>query len=85
MKKKTRKVAIWICLLAFVIPFLFWCGALAKDCLVTAIYKDQFNSIKLAETEEPISEFNWYRITSYSNEKIVIYFVNTIGKGTDGE
>ena len=85
MKKKTKKVAIWICLLAFVIPFLFWCGALVKDCLVTAIYKDQFNSIKLAETEEPLSEFDWYRITSYSEEEIVIYFVNTIGKGTDGE
>lgn len=59
MKNKTKKVVIWICLCAFVIPLLFWCGALVKDCLVTAIYKDQFNSIKFAETEEPLSEFDW--------------------------
>ena len=58
---------------------------MVKDCLVTAIYKDQFNSIKLVETEEPLSEFDWYRITSYSDEKIVIYFVNTHGKDTDNE
>lgn len=77
MKKKTKKIVIWICILALVIPFLFWSSILAKNCLLTAIHKDQFESIKLAETEEPLSEFDWYRITSYSEEKIIIYFVNT--------
>ena len=85
MKRKTKRILIWICVLIFAIPCLFWGGALVKDCLVTAIYKDQFHSIELAETEEVLPEFDWYRITSYSEEEIEIYFVNTYGKGTDGE
>lgn len=75
---KTKRILIWICVLIFVIPCLLWVGALAKDCLVTVIYKDQFNSIKLAETEEPLPEFDWYRITSYSEEEIEIYYVNNM-------
>ena len=85
MKKKTKKVAIWICLLAFVIPFLFWCGALVKDCLLTAMHKDEIENLQLVQYEEPLPEFDWYRITSYSDSTIEIYFVNTHGKGTNGE
>lgn len=76
MKMKTKRILIWICILLFVSPCLLWIGALVEDCLVTAICKDEFSSIKLAETEEPLPEFDWYRITSYAEDEIEIYYVN---------
>lgn len=85
MKKITKKILRWIYLFALIIPCLIWGGTLVKDSLVTVIYKDRIDSIQLAENEEPLPKFDWYRITSYSDEEIEIYFVNTMGKGTDRE
>ena len=49
------------------------------------MYKDEIHNMQFVEQEEPLPEFDWYRITSYSDEKIEIYFVNTLGKDMDGE
>ena len=35
-----------------------------------------YKIVTLAETEEPLPEFDWYRITSYSDEKVEIYYIN---------
>lgn len=79
----TNKFLRWICLFPLIIPWLIWGGTLVKDSLVTVIYKDRIDSIQLAENEERLPEFDWYRITSYSDEEIEIYFVNTVGADTD--
>ena len=85
MKTKIKKIIISICVLILIIPCSFCCCCLIKNCILTAMYKDEIQKIQFAEYEEPLSEFDWYRITSYSDEKIVIYFVNAYGEGTDGE
>ena len=80
--KKRIVIAIAIC--AF-LPVLVWGGTLTKNRILTEIHKDEIENMQFVAYKEPLSEFDWYRITSYSEEEIVIYFVNTIGKGTDGE
>lgn len=80
-----KKITIWICISAIAIPVLIWCGALTWDLLLTSVHKDEIENIQLIEYEEPTPVFDWYRITSYSDERIEIYFVNSYGKGTDGE
>lgn len=81
------KKRIIICTLALIvaIPVLIWCGALVKNGILTAIHKDEIKNLQFLESEEPLPEFDWYRITSYSDSSIEIYFVNTHAKGTDRE
>ncbi len=85
MKKNTKRGIIWIIVLTLIIPFFVWGGVLAKNLVLTVMRKDEIENIQFIEYEEPLPEFDWYRITSYSDEKIEIYFVNTHGKGTDTE
>ena len=85
MKNNTKKIIVSILALIFIIPVLIWGGALVKNSMITAIYKDKVENIQFVEYEEPLPEFDWYRITSYSDVNIEIYFVNTLGKGTDSE
>ena len=85
MKRKTKRIAIWICVLILIIPCLFWGGCMVKNCILTAVHKDKIHNMQFVEQEEPLPKFDWYRITSYSDEKIEIYFVNTLGKDTDEE
>lgn len=85
MKKKTKSIVIWMCVLTLIIPFLLWGGVLIKNCVLTATYKEKIEDMQFVEYEEPLPEFDWYRVTSYSDEKIEIYFVNILGKDTDRE
>ncbi len=85
MKKNTHRIIILIFVLTLIIPFLVWGGALTKNFVLTLMNKDKIENMQFIENEEPLSEFDWYRITSYSDAKIEIYFVNTLGKGTDRE
>lgn len=85
MKKSTKKIIIWILVLALITPVLVWSGALAKNLALTVMHKDKIENMQFTESEKPLPEFDWYRVTSYSDEKIEVYFVNTQGKGTDEE
>ena len=85
MKKDIKKIIIWISGLILIAFLLIWGGTLVKNCVSTVIHKDEIENIHLIEYEEPLPEFDWYRITSYSDENIEIYYVNTLGKGTDSE
>lgn len=85
MKKSTKKIIIWILVLALITPVLVWSGALAKNLALTVMHKDKIENMQFTESEELLPEFDWYRVTSYSDEKIEVYFVNTQGKGTDEE
>ena len=69
----------------FIIPILIWCGALAKNFVLTVIHKEEIENMQFIEYEEPLPEFDWYRVTSYSDSAIKIYYVNTYAKDTDGE
>lgn len=83
--KKRKKIIIWIFVLILIIPILVWGGGLAKNGMLTVLHKDKIENMQFIESEDALLEFDWYRITSYSDSAIEIYFVNTLGKGTDGE
>ena len=85
MKKGAKRIIVCILILILTIPLLIWGGALAKNGILTAMYKEKIENLEFIESEEALPEFDWYRITSYSDETIKIYFVNTLGKGTNGE
>ena len=85
MKKEVKRGVVSILVLILIIPVLIWGGALLKNGILTAMHKDEIENLQLVQYEEPIPEFDWYRITSYSDSTIEIYFVNTHGKGTNGE
>ena len=85
MKKGMKRGIVCILVLIIIIPVFIWCGALAKNLVLTVIHKDKIENMQFIEYEEPLPEFDWYRVTSYSDSTIEIYFVNTHGKGTNGE
>ena len=85
MKKGVKRIIVFILVLILTIPLLIWCGALAKNGILTAMHKDEIENLEFLESQEQLPEFDWYRITSYSDEVIKIYYVNTLGKGTNGE
>ena len=85
MKMYTKKIVIWICVLILIIPCLVWGGSLVKNYIVTASHKEEIESMNFVKDEESLPELDWYRIISYSEEEIEIYFVNIQGKGTDRE
>ncbi len=82
MMKKKISIAVAICV---VIPVFIWGGALVKNGILTATHKEEIENLQFLEAEEPLPEFDWYRITSYSDSTIKIYYVNTYDKGTDRE
>lgn len=77
--KKRIVIAIAIC--AF-LPVLVWGGVLTKNSILTEIHKDKIENMQFVAYEEPLPKFDWYRITSYSDEKVEIYYVNTVGADT---
>lgn len=85
MKKGVKHSILCILVLILIIPVFIWCGALAKNLVLTVIHKDKIENMQFIEYEEPLPEFDWYRVTSYSDSMIEIYFVNTYSKGTAGE
>ena len=85
MRRRTKSVIIGLCVLSFVIPLLLWGGALIKNRILTANHKTKIENMQSSEHEEPLPELDWYRITACSDEKMEIYFVNTLGKDTDRE
>ena len=82
MKSRILKAVTIVLFSLLLCYFLFWCGSLAKNHILTAIHKDEIVNLQF---DEPLPEFDWYRILSYSNENIEIYYVNTLGKNTDNE
>lgn len=78
MKTKTKKIILWIIVLAFLIPLFVWGVALAKNLVLTVMHKDEIENMQFIESQEPLPEFDWYRVISYSDETIEIYFVNTL-------
>ena len=85
MKKITKRIIVCILALIVTIPVLIFGGALLKNGILTAIHKDEIKNLQFLESEEPLPEFDWYRITSYSESTIKIYYVNTYGKDTERE
>ena len=80
--KLTLKKGIVLSALAIVtVCILIWCAALAKNRILTAKYESRINEIQFSESD-PLPEFDWYRVTSYSDEEITIYYVDTVGKDT---
>ena len=84
MKKGTKLSIVCMLLLVFIIPIIIWCGALANNLALTVIHKDKIENMQFTEYEEPLPEFDWYRVTSYSELTIEIHFVNTYGEGAGG-
>lgn len=85
MKKATKRIIVCILALVVIIPVLIWGGTLIKNSILTTIHKDEIKNLQFVESEEPLPHFDWYRITSYSDSTIKIYYVNTYGNDMDGE
>lgn len=62
---------------------LIWTGTLAKNRILTELHRDEIASLDFYESE-PLPEFEWYRILSYSETEIEIYYVNKFGNSTFG-
>lgn len=62
---------------------LIWTGTLAKNRILTELHRDEIASLEFYESE-PLPEFEWYRILSYSETEIEIYYVNKFGDSTFG-
>lgn len=77
MKKTIKKFVVWIVVVLLAIPVVVWVGALTKNYILTVMHKDQVENIQFSEYEEdPYLWLDWYRITSYSEDRIEIYYVN---------
>lgn len=85
MKKGVKHIIVCILVLIVTISVLIWCAALVKNSILTSIHKNEIKNLQFFESEEPLPEFDWYRITSYSDSMIKIYYVNTYGKDMDRE
>ena len=74
--KNSKRSIIYTLVLILIIPVVMWVGALAKNYMLTVMHKDQVENIQFSiYEEEPYLWLDWYRITSYSEEKIEIYYV----------
>ena len=71
-----KKIIATVLALCIGIAVFVWIGALAKNRILTEIHKDEIENMVFAEYEEPLPEFDWYRITSYSDDKMEIYYVD---------
>ena len=78
-----KKIITWIIVSFLSIPVLVWVFALTKNLALTIMHKNEIETMQFVETEEPLDEFDMYRITSYSEEEIEIYFLDTVGEGSD--
>ena len=85
MKKNIKRNIILIFVFILITTFLVWGGSLVKNLVLTEKHKDKIENIQFIENENPLPKFDWYRVISYSDEMIEIYFVNTLGKGSDSE
>lgn len=85
MKITTKKSIV--CVLALIVIFLvlIWGCALMKNGILTATHKDEIENLQFLESEEPLPDFDWYRITSYSDSTIKVYYVNTYDEGTESK
>ena len=73
MKKNTKEIIIWMFVLALITIFFVWAGTLAKNYVLTLMHEDKIKNMRFIEHEEPLSDFDWYRITSYSDAKLQQY------------
>jgi len=80
---KFKKIIKWIIFIPFILFMLIWTGTLAKNRILTELHRDEIASLEFYESE-PLPEFEWYRILSYSETEIEIYYVNKFGDSTFG-
>lgn len=72
---KPLKIIKWIILIPIILFMVIWLGTLAENRIVTELHRDEIENMKpLLSYGEPL-EYDWYRILSYSETEIEIYFV----------
>ena len=74
---KFKKIIKWIIFIPFILFILIWTGTLAKNRIVTELHRDEIANLDFYKSE-PLPEFEWYRILSYSETEIEIYFVKKV-------
>lgn len=75
MKTKFKKSIKRLGLLVVIVIFSVWLGSLLKNYILTVMYKDELNNLTICE-EDYVPDYEFIRITSYSEGKIEIYFVD---------
>ena len=81
---KGLKIVKWIILIPIILFFVIWIGALAKNRIVTELHRDNIENMDLLLDYGEALEYDWYRILSYSETEIEIYYVNKFGNSTFG-
>lgn len=83
MNKTVKRCIVCALILVLSVPVCIWIGALVKNAVLTVMHKEQVENIRFVEPEE--LQMDWYRITSYSDDSIEIYYVNTLSRGEAGD
>ena len=74
---KVLKIVKWIILILIILFMVIWLGTLAKNRIVTELHRDEIANLEFYEPET-VQEYDWYRILSYSETEIEIYYVKKV-------
>ncbi len=74
---RVKKVVKWSILIIFLSFLLVWGICLARNRILTELHRDEIANLNFYETEE-VPHYDWFRVLSYSETEIEIYFVNEV-------
>ncbi len=74
---KVSKIVKWIILVPIIVFFVVWIGTLVKNRIVTELHRDEISKLRSSYSEF-LPKRDWYRILSYSETEIEIYFVRNV-------
>ncbi len=74
---KVKKIVKWSILILLLSFLLIWTISLARNRILTELYGDEIANLNFYETEE-VPHYDWFRILSYSETRIEVYFVNEL-------
>lgn len=72
-----KKIVKWGILTLIILFLLIWLGTLMWNRLLTELYGDEITNLNFYETETA-PEYDWFRVISYSETEIEVYFVNQL-------
>ena len=56
---------------------LIWLGSLLSNRILTELHGDEIKDLNFYETET-VPDYDWFRVISYSETEIKVYFVNKL-------
>ncbi len=78
---KIKRIVKWSILILVLSFLLVWVGCLTKNRILTELHGDEIMNLNFIG-DETVLEYDWFRVISYSENEIEVYFVNKAGKET---